>query len=160
MTNKRFDLKSGLVYEYDKLKGFTLYDPLSYKYNGFDIKSLYEHYLHKRKILEEQEKYYNKLKEFFCNNEIDIGGKDLFDILDVFMSEFFNKVRIIKDGEAYHYFNIDENGYIIKYLRLGGIITQDEYEIPVDIDLGYFKLTEENKIILDKYKEEETWNLG
>ncbi len=126
MVNKRFNLEDGEIYVYDKEKGFTIYDPREYKLHGFDIESLYEHYLDKKKLLDKLEWYQSQLSTVFSKVESD---SDVFKLID----------NILSDKG----FVIDVNGRLkrIKDLKI--------YNEEFDKDLRFYKI-EDDKPVIDK----------
>ena len=149
--SKYTKLKDKEIYKYDSVEGFTIYDPLSYRYNGFDIKSLYEHYLDKKHLKNTHNQLYIKLKDWLESNGLTSDKNNLYDLIDVII----DKVKIFKKGTSYHYVELDDYGYIKDYSIIKGDIIED-VDIPNDIKYGYYKL-DGNKIIKDKEMEMKLW---
>jgi len=151
--SKYTKLKDKEIYKYDSKEGFTLYDPLSYRYNGFDIKSLYKHYLDKKTLLKRELIYFDRLEKWLEENDITFNGDTLYKLLD----DMFENTRVFKKNNDYHYVEFNNEGYISKYQIINGdVIDCDKTDIPQDIDLGYYKLVNDS-IIKDKEREELLW---
>ena len=151
--SKYTKLKDKEIYMYDSKEGFSLYDPLSYRYKGFDIESLYKHYLDKKAVLAKQKQYHTHLIKWLEDNDIEFNGGNIFELLD----DLFENTRVFKKNNDYHYVEFNEDGYISKYQIINGdVVDYDKTNIPQDIDLGYYKLVNDS-IIKDKEREELLW---
>lgn len=157
MKRKRvMDLESGEAYTYDKVRGFELFDPYQFKYKGFDIKSLYEHYLDKKNILEKNEEYFERLKEHLISLGYTPKEITLYNLIE----ELINNVLIIDTDKKYNLFEFDDEGYIIGFDNIkGNQIGVDIKKLPNDLTDGYYRI-ESGKIIKDEEREEVLWNFG
>ena len=155
MRKRVIDLIEGEYYSYSKKEGFTEYNPLDFKYNGFDIKSLYQHYLHKLDILKEYEDTYKQIKEWLENNGMSVSSKKLKDLV----SEMKDKIEIFNREDNFEFFEMDQDGYIIGYKRLdNGLLNNFLIDfIPNDLTKGYYKVVD-NKIVKDLERESEVWS--
>jgi len=157
MKRKRVvDLESGEAYTYDKVRGFELFDPYEFKYKGFDIKSLYEHYTDKKNINKKNEEYFEILKEHLISSGYKPKAITLYNLIE----ELIDNVLIIDNEKKYNLFKFDEVGYIIGFDNIkGNQIGVDIKSFPSDLTEGYYRI-ESGKIIKDKEREEVLWNFG
>ena len=150
----RIKLKDNEIYKYDSIEGFSLYDPFEFKFNGFDIKSLYQHYLDKKNILEKNKIYFDKLRKHLKEFGHETSEDTLYKLIDYLI----DNIKIFKVNNDYHYVRLDKDNYIIDYgLINGDIIDYEALDIPKDITVGYYKL-EGGEVIKDKIKEALLWN--
>lgn len=150
MSNKRFKLNDGEIYKYNKENGFSIFDPFSFTYNGYTIKKLYELNENRKEVLNKLIAYETALKKKYS----DAQGKSLFDILDNLLDN--NKLHIFDLEKDYNAFDTNTHGYIKNALE--GKLTPKKVTLPQDLLNGSYKL-EKGKIIHDKRREEELWNL-
>ena len=149
------DLEPNEIYTYNKKDGFKTYDPMSFKYKGFDILSLYKHYTDKKDIIKKEKFAFELLKEFLLLNDVEIESDTLYSLV----SEMVEKVKVFKHSGEYHYFKTNEEGYVVDHRHIEGGITDRKFEVPEDIAKGYYKLNNQGKIIKDENKEMELWKV-
>ncbi len=163
MNKRRFDLQDGEIYSYTKDKGFTLHDPFSFKYKGFDIKSLYEHYLDKKQRIKKQKNAIEHLKTLLLELEV-ITNEDLLYIasdIENLVSALTTKLpdRVINPDAEYMCTKTDENGYVIDFNTYkGNNIQKNKNAVRDEIKRGLWQI-KDGKLIKDTRKEVELWNL-
>lgn len=142
-------LHDDTIYHYDKIKGFSVYDPLEYKHNGYTIDKLYQLYLHTKEKLDEA-----LLKEGEIKKWGEAQGIHVDDVLDVTKHDLltqFDQVSLIEK---------DKHGYVLRLrnLRSNEFLTKVLVQTPEDLETGVYKLNG-GKFDKDKNKEEQLWNI-
>lgn len=136
-------LQQGDIYIYED--GVLVpYDIMSHKYKGYTLPKLYDLYLDRKSIVKKLHDYRDKL----IKENYHLSGNTLYEVIDNIIND--ETLKIINSKDNYYLFELEE-GYIKKTHYGNGV---GKYEIPKDIDMGYYYV-EGNKIIKDDKREEE-----
>ena len=152
---KHETLQNGEVYVYDKVKGFELYNPLSYTFKGYTIDKLYELVQHYKSIVDEYEFALEDLKDYLESQGINTHKKSLYELSAKIRGHIVNSAP-----DEITYLESNEEGYIVKATRMRStdVMTRDSVDIPKDIEKGVYRFIN-GQIIKDESKEAELWRV-
>ena len=137
------------IYHYDKQEGFTEYNPMEFKYNGYTIDKLYQLYLHTKEKLEKLEEEAKLVKGWAVSEGVNI--KSLYDITNHHLLTQFDEVKLIEK---------DKFGYALSVRNLASneVLVKGWMEVPDDVENGVYRLVR-GKLEKDEIKEEALWNI-
>lgn len=134
------------IYTYDKDNGFTIYNPLSYKYNGYTIDKLFQTVQHQREKIEALENRLAEIEAWSINEGVHINE--------------LTKQNLLTQFDKIYLLDMSSEGYVLKVRKLStqNVLFKEGIHIPQDVETTLYKLNK-GGLEKDKEKEERLWSV-